>query len=207
CPRCGRSLPRADAACAACAAGDVPHALDTVLVACVYEGAARKAIIALKFGRQRRLAAPLGDLLATTLRSAGTRRVDGVVPVPLHAARLRQRGYNQAELLARRCAHQIGAPCLPGALVRARATPPQVGLSLEDRRRNVAGAFALGDWAHSEQLAGKHLVLVDDVTTTGSTLDAAARALQAAGPAAIIGLTVARPDLHDDGHTPHRSRP
>jgi predicted amidophosphoribosyltransferase len=99
---------------------------------------------------------------------------DVIVPVPLHASRKRQRGYNQAELLALRCARRLRLPYEPSLLTRVRATPPQLGLT------------------------GKRVLLLDDVTTTGSTLDAAAFALVACAPAALLGIAVTRPDLTDD---------
>lgn len=202
CPLCGGPLPRDAARCPLCAAGHGPQALDRVIAAAVYEGAVRKAILALKFDGQRRVAVPLGELLAAAARGAGE-RVDVIVPVPLHASRQRARGYNQAELLARRCAGLLGIPCRLDVLARTRATAPQVGLSLADRRRNIAGAFALADTTRGAVLAGRRIALVDDVTTTGSTLDAAASALREVAPAAILGLAVARPDRpDDDGATP-----
>lgn len=197
CPRCGGPLPTDDARCPICAAGLGPQALDRVIAASVYEGAVRKAILALKFKGQRRAAIPLGEMLATAVRASGT-HPEVIVPVPLHASRRRARGYNQAELLARRCAQLLGIPCRADVLVRTRATPPQVGLSLADRRRNIAGAFELADRSPGASLAGRRIALLDDVTTTGSTLDAAATALRAAGPAMILGLAIARPGRLDD---------
>ena len=201
CPRCGAPLPGDGLRCAICAAGHGPQALDRLIAASIYAGAARKVVLALKFEGQRRAAGPLGELLAEAVREVGE-HPDAIVPVPLHPSRLRARGYNQAELLARRCAKLLGVPCRTDVLVRTRATPPQVGLSLEDRRRNIAGAFALADWSHAATLAGKRIALLDDVTTTGSTLDAAATALRGAGPTAIVGLAVARPERLDDDTSP-----
>jgi ComF family protein len=201
CPRCCGPLPSAHARCPHCADSHGPHNLDRMIVASIYEGAVRKAIIALKYNGQRRAATPLGDLIAAAVR-ASDESLDIIVPVPLHASRRRARGYNQAELLARRCAHLLGVPCSPDALVRARATPPQVGLSLPERRRNIAGAFVLGDGARAAALAGRRVAVLDDVTTTGSTLEAAATALRAAGPAAIIGVAVAHPEHFADDSAP-----
>ena len=201
CPRCAAPLPGQGLRCAICAGGHGPQALDRLIAASVYTGAARKAILALKFEGQRRAAGPLGELLAAAVREAGE-RLDVVVPVPLHHSRLRARGYNQAELLARGCAKLLGVPCRADLLVRKRATPPQVGLSLADRRSNIAGAFAVADWVRGAALAGKRIALLDDVATSGSTLDAAATALRGAGPTAIVGLAVARPERLDDDTTP-----
>ncbi len=185
-PRCGLCLARASAT------GQV--ALARIIVATDYAGAARSAIRALKFRRQRRLAQPLGRLLTEALRRAEA-PPDLVIPMPLHATRRRERGYNQAALLARPVARALGLPLVEDALARVRATLPQTQLHRADRRANVAGAFALTESVAARALAGKRILLVDDVTTTGATLEAAAEALLAARPAAIYALAVARPSL------------
>ncbi|HEX9057736.1 MAG TPA: ComF family protein [Ktedonobacterales bacterium] len=173
---------------------DEPSAgLAGLLVAARYEAVARQAILAFKYHRQRRLADPLGSLLA--------RRAEAIAPVPtlvisvpLHYIRQRQRGFNQAELLARRCAARLGLPFRADLIVRTRATRPQVGLGLAERQANVAGAFAITRHA-SAQLAGRRILLVDDVCTTGATMASAAGALLAGGASSVWGLAVARPTL------------
>lgn len=199
CERCGRALLSGERGlCPACRAGYAPEVLALIRAAAVHEGPVRDAVLALKYRRQRRLALPLGDMLAEAVTRLDL-RPDIIVPVPLHASRKRQRGYNQAELLARRCASRLRLPCEPGLLVRQRATPPQVGLSGAPRRANVAGAFAIASPAQAAAyLSGKRVLLLDDVTTTGSTLDAAATALVPFAPAVLLGLAVTRPDLADD---------
>ena len=192
CPRCGHAGVAATAQCPLCAHGRGPLALTGMRAATVYEGSVREAILALKFRGQRRVAEPLGDLLAD-LCTREHIAVEIVVPVPLHPARRRQRGYNQAELLARRCGLKLACPVGTDFLSRSRDTPPQTSLPATERRRNVKDAFAL-DPAAIATLAGKHLLLVDDVATTGSTLDAAAAALAQARPASLWGIVVARPD-------------
>lgn len=111
-----------------------------------------------------------------------------VAAVPLHPERLRSRGYNQADLLARELAVQLGFETPAGRLVRVRDTQPQVGLDRLRRQSNVAGAFA---W-RGPALGGEPFVLVDDVATTGSTLESCAFALRAAGSGLVHALTVAR---------------
>jgi ComF family protein len=196
CTRCGATIPNAGypapRLCPDCASGrNVPH-LDGVRVATDYAGKARTAILALKFGGQRRVAGALATLLVVPFQG-DIRTVDLVIPVPLSAARLRDRGYNQAELLARALGRTQGFRVRADLLERTRATEAQSRLSREARRRNVAGAFALNSPAAGATMRGKRILLVDDVTTTGSTLDAAAEPLRAAGAATVWGLAVARP--------------
>lgn len=204
CAGCQRLLP-ADARvglCPRCAeAGAMP--LDGVLVAARYDGVSRRAIWALKYGGQRRLAEPLGDLLAGLVGHVPV-GADLVVPIPLHATRRRRRGYNQAELLASRCAAALGLEMRADVVRRVRETPPQVGLGAVARRDNVAGAFAL---AHgmAPHVVGRHVLLIDDVRTTGATMSAAAAPLRAAGAASVWGLTIAQPRLGDDAAAPVKS--
>lgn len=205
CARCDRPLlgapgPRCPA-CLALLRASAPRPLERVVVATAYAGPASSAIRALKFRGRRRLAGPLAGLLVGAMRRADL-PVDLVLPMPLHRDRTRERGYNQAMLLARPLARTLGVPLREDALLRVRATLPQTRLDRQQRRENVAGAFALAAGV-AASLAGKRIALVDDVTTTGATLEAAAEALSAAHPAAIYGLAVARPphdwsDLRDD---------
>jgi ComF family protein len=111
------------------------------------------------------------------------------VPVPLHRRRLAQRGYNQAGLLAREWGRRLGLPVRPGALRRTRATAAQAELPGRERRRNVAGAF------RARGVTGRPVVLVDDVVTSGATVEAAAEALLAAGATEVRVLAVARAGL------------
>jgi predicted amidophosphoribosyltransferase len=113
-----------------------------------------------------------------------------VVPVPLHWRRRLARGYNQAERIARPLARRLGLPCV-GALRRRRPTPPQTALARRQRRRSVADAFAPVA-RHRGALAGRRVLLVDDVVTTGATLEAAARCLRRAGAAVVVAVAVAR---------------
>jgi ComF family protein len=198
CERCDRSLLRTPGprcpACVALLRESAGPPLERIIVAADYRGPVGSAIRALKYRGRRRLARPLAALLVGAMRRADL-RVDLVLPMPLHRERSRERGYNQATLLARPLVRTLRAPLREGALLRVRATLPQTRLDRHQRRENVAGAFALAAGA-AESLAGKRIALVDDVTTTGATLEAAAEALLAAHPAAIYGLAVARP-AHD----------
>lgn len=173
----------------------------------LYAGKLRQAVLRVKFSGDERLGARLGALLATTwdlLPWAGGSDSPLIIPVPLHPARRRERGFNQSELLAvglaralRRqrtgAAPQVARDCLR----RKRATPPQTGLSVAARRENLRGAFAV---IKPDVFRGRRIVLVDDVMTTGATLSACASALKKAGAAQVMGLTLARatpqfPDL------------
>ena len=154
------------------------------------EEGARHAVHALKYGGLPRIA----DDLAAAM--SGTRPLsDGpsaLVPIPLAPKRLRERGYNQSEMLARALARQWRIPVLVDLLVRTRETPTQTTLTPETRLANVAGAFTAGTafrWAT--------LVLVDDVFTTGATLAEAARALEEAGAQRLYGVTFARAAIPD----------
>jgi ComF family protein len=133
----------------------------------------------------------MGQLMAECLDGAAL-PVDVVVPVPLHPRRQRLRGYNQSTLLAREVSRRLGLTLASEALVRRRDTPPQAkAVEAGARRRNVAGAFD----CPAGVAAGRRVLLVDDVTTTGATLDACARALLAEGGAAgVWALTFARED-------------
>jgi ComF family protein len=154
----------------------------------LYDGSLRKAILALKFLGRRSLAPALADLLASALPHDAT--IDVVCPVPLHLHRLSERGFNQSELLAQYFCEQASLPHDPHFLYRARPTIPQVALPRQERGRNVRGAFALSDGKLAKDL---HVLLIDDIHTTGSTLRECARILRKAGAAEVYVLTVARP--------------
>jgi len=154
-----------------------------------FEGVLREAVHQLKYDGRTVLAGPLGGLMAAYWMQHPM-PVDVVVPVPLHTARLRERGYNQAALLARELARRVGLAVDGQTLIRQRATAPQVELNARQRRENVREAFhCVGDG-----LAGKQVLLVDDVCTTGATLEACAVALHDEGRVSSVqALTLARP--------------
>jgi len=167
---------------------------DSARAVAIYEGPLRHAIHCLKYGHVALLGEPLGAFFANQLVAEGLLRrdavdtVDVVVPVPIHKERLRKRGFNQAALLAGPVAEQLGVPFLPDAAVRARRTPPQVGLSPDARRTNLVGAFVVPDAA---PVSGQRVLLVDDVFTTGATVSACARALKKAGAVRVDVATLA----------------
>jgi ComF family protein len=184
CRRCGVEV---ESAAKQCGCRGRLKALATLRSAVAYEGPIELAIQRFKYEGWRRLAEPLALLLAERLAVEGLAAHD-VVPVPLHPDRLRQRGFNQADLLARELRRRLALGKPQGELIRTRATPPQVGHDRLWRLENVRGAFA---WRGSH-LAGRSLLLVDDVATTGATLDACAAALRASGSGPVMGASVAR---------------
>jgi ComF family protein len=188
CDRCGDPLAAwraADAALAICArCRRIRPAVDRARAIGAYDGALRAIVHALKYDGRRSLARPLGALM----QQRGADILAGAVcaiPVPLHASRRRHRGFNQAADLAR----HIGLPVCH-ALSRRRATTTQTGLAAAQRHRNVRGAFALT--RAGAALAAAIVVVIDDVSTTGATLEACARVLKAAGVVEVRALTAAR---------------
>jgi ComF family protein len=151
----------------------------------IHEGILQHAVHALKYRRARDLAVPLGDRLAACLERLPW-QIDLVIPVPLHTSRIRARGYNQAHLLGEHMARCESLPCVPSALVRLRPTPPQVGLNREQRQKNMEAAFR----ADAALVAGRRVLLVDDVQTTGATLQSCALAALDAGATAVYSITV-----------------
>ena len=180
CEPCELAIPRFDGRlCARCLSREreaeacVSHPGFACWCAWIYEEHAAHLIHALKFGGRAALAGHLGRRLARALPM--DYRPDLVVEVPMHAARLRERGFNQAARLAAAAAAELEAPRLPEALIRVRATRAQTGLGAHARRRNLAGAFRVRDPA---ALRGRKVLLVDDVMTTGSTLEACLQSLR-----------------------------
>jgi ComF family protein len=150
----------------------------------------REALHALKFRGQRGLSAPLGALLVEAMEGRLPAGVPALlVPVPLHPRRERERGFNQASLLARRVGLAWGVPVGGDVLVRVVATPSQTELDAPARRANVRAAFRL---RRPELVAGRHVLLVDDILTTGATLSECALSLREGGAATVGAVTVAR---------------
>jgi ComF family protein len=168
---------------------DVPLGLVQLEWCSAFSGPTRRALHSLKYDGERRLAAPLGQALAARWRSA-SRGGDVLVPVPVHAARRRERGFDQAEDLARSCGRTLELPVV-NALERRESTAAQHALGKLERAVNVGGAFGLRDGA-AQRVRGHWIVLIDDITTTGATLSGCAAALHRAGALAVSALTVAR---------------
>ena len=156
----------------------------------VYDGALVRAILLLKFEEMEPLGAWFAERLAEVVRrEPEALAADVVVPVPLHRDRERERGYNQADLIAKPLAKRLKLPHKAILLMRTRPRPDKQVLSLEERWESVRGAFATRP---GSQVDKRRVLLVDDVVTTGATLDACARALREAGAKSVTGLTVAR---------------
>ena len=187
CRRC--AMPLVEGVCPECRGVD--FAFDSAHAVGAYEGVLRDAIHAFKYNSQKVLCEPLAKLMIDYL--AANRillsSIDVIVPVPIHFAREKARGFNQAELLAFRIGQEFRLPAVSDALVRLSAERAQVDLPLDMRKLNVENAFSIKNKA---AVAGSRVMLVDDVFTTGSTCDAAAAALRSAGAREIHVFTLAR---------------
>jgi ComF family protein len=188
--RCGRALPATSEGCSRCRRGLSLLSIGFSLGP--YDGPLRVAVHELKYRGRRRVAGRLAEAIAE-LQEARAVLCEGslLVPVPLHPRRRRDRGFNQAELLASELARLVDLPMSAAALVRRSETRPQTGLSAAERRRNVAGAFAV---RRRSKVAGRVVVLVDDVVTTGATARACARALLDSGAKDVRIVSAARVD-------------
>jgi len=185
CPHCGRPQPGATI-CSGCLSS--PGEIDGIRSPFSFDGVIRQAVYQLKYHNLRAVAPPLARLLYNYLLA---NPVPGnvLVPVPLHPKRLRERGYNQSALLARELGKLTSLEVVDGCLFRQQPTFSQARTStVQERWSNVAGAFSCRD----QRLRGKSVLLIDDVTTSGATLNAGAAALKAGGAASVWGLALAR---------------
>jgi ComF family protein len=179
CVKCGEPAPAIEGLCGLCIKGE--HIFDFARSALLFTRTLREIIHHLKYSDRVSLAKPLGDILKQCLdREAFTGKL--VIPVPLHRSRERERGFNQAELIAAR----LGLPVATRILKRRKNTPSQTGLSRNERKRNLASAFEV-----ISEVKGR-VIVVDDVYTTGSTMNEIARTLKRSGAERVEVLTVAR---------------
>lgn len=161
--------------------------LDECLTVADYAGTVQRLIRDMKFRQMTRQAVKLRQLLEYAVSGEHCRHIDAVVPVPLHATRLQERGFNQATLIFRPWAERRQL-CWAEALVRTRCTAPQWELARLERRKNIKGAFTV---TRPELVSGKHILLVDDIFTTGLTMEECAKELKKAGATSVRGLALA----------------
>ena len=185
CPNCGR--PQASGiVCPDCWQRQTE--IDGIRSLFRFDEIIRKAIHQLKYRNLKAISPGLAELLADYLRS-NPLPGEVLICVPLHSRRLRERGYNQSNLLARELGERIDLPVIDNCLIRVKQAQPQVrAVDVEERRRNVADAFVCRD----ERVSGRQIILVDDVCTSGATLESCAVALKNKGATSVWGLTLAR---------------
>ena len=189
CPQCGLPFPEGTEGhlCGDCLSGKFRFLLHRSYG--IYEGALKEAIHRFKYGRDLLLVEPLGDFLLEACEDLRSRGIDLLIPVPLHPRRLRERGFNQSLLLARHLSKRLGLPCEAEVLVKVKDTPSQTSLSPAERQRAVRGAFEV---LKGERIREKRVLLVDDVFTTGATVNEASRVLLRAGAEEVLVITLAR---------------
>lgn len=186
CRTCGLPLEATEAeTCGVCLAK--PPRIARTRAAVAYGDLTRSLAIRLKYGRKVAIARTMARYMAPLVRSEKNDPI--LVPVPLHRTRLWSRGFNQSALVARELSRQLKFRADPLVLRRLRRTPPLKGMSSHQRRKTVAGAFKIAD---KSAVAGRTVILIDDVLTTGSTAEACARALQRAGASRVELITWAR---------------
>jgi ComF family protein len=185
CSRCGRPV-ASGTLCASC--WNAPADIDGIRSVFYFDGIIRKAIHELKYYNLRALSVCLSEFLCTYFH-ANEMECDIILPVPLHRARLRQRGYNQSALLAKNLGRLTGLPVVEDCLVRIKESNPQARTKTgNERRKNVEDAFQ----CRGDVITGSRVILIDDVCTTGATLEACATTLKKSGVISVWGLTIAR---------------
>ncbi len=203
CPDCAAELPYLSTSCQRCAiplpqtgicgqCQQSSHSFDAAFAAFDYQPPVAQLIQGLKFNGKLHNARLLGELMAKQLAVQGVELPELLIPVPLHRARLRERGFNQALELARPLVKAFDIAISPACCQRARITSAQTGLDAKARRRNLKGAFEL-----VEPLVESHVAIVDDVMTTGSTAEILAKTLKRAGVARVDVWLCARAALHN----------
>jgi competence protein ComFC len=175
---------------------DQPPAFNQLKSWAIYHGAAKNMVTGIKYQRRFGLIPFLTPTLVNVIRDWKI-QIDFITPVPLGRKRMRERGYNQADLIAKPVAKKLQLPYYPQALYRVRETRSQVGLDAAERRENLQGAFS----ADTALCRGKTILVMDDISTTGATLDACAAALKQVGAKEVFCFTVARTDLFSNSNS------
>jgi ComF family protein len=204
CVICGRLLPADDRyrVCGDCWSRiiylnrpiDIRLSLEGIWSVGVYDGVLKELIHQFKYKEKKYLANPLGKLLVDFVgKYLKEERFDYIVPIPLNKTRQKKRGYNQAELLARVLGEAVDRPILTHLVKRRKKTKPQFGLNRDERFENLSGAFEISESGKEDvvAIAGKTILLLDDLATTGATLDECAKALKKAGVNEVYGLVLA----------------
>jgi ComF family protein len=185
CTRCSKPI-RTGTICQKCQSQTWD--IDGICSVFKYGGAIRQAIIQFKYQNIKALDGPLSHFMMGYLRKHPL-SFDIIIPVPIHERRLRERGYNQSLLLAQKLSYMTRSPVVEGALIRTKNTPHQASSdSVEQRRKNIRNAFKCS----SHGISGKRILLIDDVCTSGATLNSCATSLKSAGAASVWGLTLAK---------------
>jgi len=186
CRICAEPLPPVNiAVCGACL--DHPPAYERLTAPFLYADPLRRLIAEYKYRGRLHLTALFGELMVAAFAQAEFRPPSVIIPVPLHTTRLRERGFNQAHEIAKPLSHDTKIPIASGAVQRLRHTPPQQGLSAKGRLSNIRQAFAV-----REDFSGARVLIVDDVVTTGATINELAASLKRAGATSVTGLALAR---------------
>jgi len=186
CRKCGKPLPSPGYLCADCSVHR--HYFERCRALGIYADVMQACIYRFKYDGQAELGRPLGKLMADKLGGEGLPHLDAVIPVPLFPKKETARGYNQSALLAEAVGRHLHLPLIRQNLVRVRDTPSQTWQGRAERQANVRDAFAV---RRPEEVADKRLLLVDDIYTTGSTINECARVLRAAGAAAVEVIVLA----------------
>lgn len=190
CKKCGSQLPDGGEHCYSCTKNKGYH-FESIRAYCVYEGAARDIVHKLKYAGRSYLAKIMGKLMIDLISVQGHKdSIDYIAPVPMHWIKRYMRGYNQAELLARKVSEYCGKPLLRG-FKRKKFTKAQYSLTKEQRSNNISGSFIF-DAAAGMEVQGKTVLLVDDVCTTCSTVEECSKTLVNAGAAKVYALTFAK---------------
>lgn len=189
CLRCGRELAgKRTELCTDCMQSEGRHSYARGFALCSYQDVMRESIYRFKYGGRREYARVYGRLMAEQFGGAMKRAgIEGIIPVPLHMLREKQRGYNQAALLARALGEYTGVPVYEDYIIRVRHTPPMKTLGAAERQNNLKKAFKIG----RNDVKLKITIVIDDIYTTGSTIDAVAKTLIKAGAARVYFVTLA----------------